>query len=103
MNNKNGVIVIWWIILMIALLIAFGFWLGEKADAKLSDDTLEIIEDLRIKHYGYSGYLSLMDSDISIEWASYYSWTMYFEDGKLFVETQDSKWFIEMEKIEEKD
>ena len=28
---------------------------------------------------------------------------MTFKDGKLFVETQDGKWFIEMKEVEEND
>lgn len=65
--------------------------------AKLSDETLKEVEKLRWKHELFNS----IGSDIDINWESYYSWTMYFEDEKLFVETQDGKWFIEMEKVEE--
>ena len=105
MNNKNGVIVIWWIILMIALLIAFGFWLGEKADAKLSDDTLEIVDNLRIKHYGLSTFFYITDDTLFYridQRPEEYKWTsITFEDGILYIETQDGKWFIGMEKVED--
>ena len=65
----------------------------------LSDETQELVDDLRWKHYGYVTLYS--DSTITIDYTDYYQWTMYFEDGKLFMETLDGKWFIEMEKMKE--
>jgi len=84
------------IIIILLILTSFVY-------AKLSDETLKTVDDLRWKHYGYgfclddiSGTVFINDSNLNYEW-----WNFYFEDGKLFVETQDGKWFIEMEKIEE--
>ena len=68
--------------------------------AGLSNETKEMVDDLRWKHYGYST-LYYVDDSISVDWSFYYQWTMYFEDGKLYVETQDGKWFIEMERVVE--
>ena len=44
------------IVLLIVLLITLGYMLGTQAFAELSDETLEIVEDLRMKHYGYNKY-----------------------------------------------
>jgi hypothetical protein len=38
--------------------------------------------------------------DSAIEWNRDFL-SIWVEDGKLFVETQDGKWFIEMEKVKE--
>ena len=85
-------IILMLIVLLLASVIVF---------AKLSDDTLGEVEDLRFKHYGYrNGELGsiegvwLTSSDIT--------WTRDFlsikvEGNKLIIETQDGKWFIEME------
>ena len=84
------------IIIILSLLTIIGM-------AKLSDETLKDVNDLRWKHYGYVsldciGYLSIADNDI--HWTADFL-SIWVKDGKLFVETQDGKWFIEMEKIEE--
>ena len=76
--------------------------LSSLAFAKLSDETQELVEDLRWKHYGY-GSLTCLDcvsfvNDTAISWSGY-TWSFWFKDGKLFVETQDGKWFIKMEKV----
>lgn len=42
--------------LLVVLLIMFGYLFGTQAFAKLTDETLEIVEDLRMKHYGYNKY-----------------------------------------------
>lgn len=79
--------------------------------AKLSDDTLEEVENLRWKHYYYyKGELAclisikgdniLRISDNTITWSSSFL-RMWVEDGIFYVETQDGKWFIEMEKVKE--
>ena len=70
----------------------------------LSDDTLKIVEVLRWKHYGYGTCLYSVkvddntvlfnDSNLDYEW-----WSFYFEDGKFFVNTQNGKWVVEMEKV----
>ena len=61
---------------------------------------METVEDLRWKHYGIrTDYVMFYDADI--QWNRDFL-SIWVEDGKLFVETQDGKWFIEMEKIEEK-
>jgi hypothetical protein len=100
---RNKIIIAWWIVLIIALLISFGFWLGDRADAELNDETLKQVDDLRTKHYNYSKlYYLQSEGDINIEWNRDYL-SIWIEDGKPFVETQDGKWFIEMEKIKEED
>ena len=71
----------------------------------MSDETSQTVNDLRWKHYGYgelicldsTDYMSVTSSGFDYEWTS-----IYFKDGKLFVETQDGKWFIEMEYIYQK-
>ena len=94
------------IIVILSLITIIGL-------AKLSDETLKTVDGLRWKHYGCGtiditdvsewisigtcGTASTIDSNFDYKW-----WNFYFEDGKLFVETQDGKWFIEMEKIEER-
>ena len=69
----------------------------------LSDDTLKIVEVLRWKHYGHgvclysidvNDIVLVNDGDFDYEW-----WSFYFEDGNLFVNTQDGKWVIEMKKV----
>jgi hypothetical protein len=73
--------------------------------AKLSDETLKEVEKLRFKHYG-QGTISIdmnenvLFFDSAIEWNRDFL-SIWVEDGKLFVETQDGKWFIEMEKVKE--
>jgi hypothetical protein len=74
--------------------------------AKLSDETLKTVEELRWKHYNdvidlnCIGVYSEVSNNIEwIEWNRDFL-SIWVEDGKLFVETQDGKWFIEMEKIE---
>ena len=69
-------------------------------ESKLSDETLETVEDLRWKHYGIrTDYVRFYDAG-AIQWNRDFL-SIWVEDGKLFVETQDGKWFIEMEKIKE--
>lgn len=63
----------------------------------LSDETKEIVEDLRWKHNPFLVY----DDSIEVVWQDYWSWHIYFEDGTFYVETQDSTWFIEMQRKEE--
>lgn len=87
------------IVLLVTLLM-----ISSLVYAKLSDETLEIVDDLRWKHeFGtlitsdsLTGILFQNDCAINYKWTSF-----YFKDGKLFVETQDGKWFIEMKKLEE--
>ena len=70
--------------------------------AKLSDDTLEEVEKLRWKHYGYK---KLGCADCVLVWAgSDIEWTRIFlsisvEGDKLIIETQDGKWYIEMKEM----
>ena len=85
------------LIIIIILLV-----LTINVTAKLNKETQDIVEKLRLK---YEWSLSLTDkdflvfnSDSDIEW-DYNFLSIYVKDGKLFVETQDGKWFIEMEKI----
>ena len=73
--------------------------------ANLSDETLEIVDDLRWKHsFGTlicDNIAGVLISDGQIEWTQNFL-SMWVEDGIFYVETQDGKWFVEMEKIEEK-
>ena len=69
--------------------------------AKLNEETLKSVEALRLKQYLDSG--TLFYSDISDTNFVYEYWSMTFEDGKLFVETQDGKWFVEMKEIKKGD
>jgi len=69
--------------------------------AKLNEETLKSVEALRLKQCLDSGtlfYSDISDANFVYEW-----WSMTFKDGKLFVETQDGKWFIEMKEVEEND
>ena len=63
--------------------------------AKLSEETKEIVEDLRWKHYPF---FYTIDDDIEWTWEQSYPY-ISFEGGTLYVTTQDGKWFIEMEKL----
>lgn len=73
--------------------------------AKLSDETLEEVNDLRWKHYGYGSitldYTLFLNAD-TLEWTRDFL-SIKVEGDRLIIETQDGKWFIEMEKIEEKE
>jgi len=76
--------------------------------AKLNDETLETIENLKEKNYGLVKWLDWDDSDSYIVYDEETNnliplrrTKLWFEDGKLFVETKDGKWVIEMEKVEE--
>ena len=88
------------------------------AMAKLSDETLEEVNKLCEKHYGHPcilwnllpditdmDYIQVYDEDqIDMVWLPYTdSFNITFEDGKLIIETQDGKWFIEMEKVKIKE
>ena len=78
------------IIVILSLITIIGL-------AKLSDETWKDINTLRWKHYSNNcityNTLYCDVSDFDYEWTS-----IYFEDGKLFIETKDGKWFIEMKK-----
>jgi len=83
------------LLIIVSLLI-----LSSLVFAKLSDETKDLVKDLRIKHYGLD---TLYVSD-TIDWDFVYDWTaMTFDDesGILYVETNNGKWFIEMKKVEE--
>lgn len=97
---RNKIIIAWWIVLIIALLISFGFWLGDRADAELNDETLKLVNNLRWKHG--RGYNTLTMSDTT-DWDFIYDWTtISFDDelGILYVETNNGKWYIEMKEEE---
>ena len=92
------------VLLLATSLIVLITVIGES---KLSDETLKTVDNLRWKHYGLGGIcldftdsiLTSTNSNIDVGWTTLYEWTMHFEDGKLSIETQDGKWFIEMEKV----
>ena len=87
-------------LLIIIILLLFSVMVS----AKLSDETLKTVEDLRWKDYWYGNSLTPIDCniDIFIDDSFIYEFQNWsFKDGKLFVETHDGKWFIEMKKIEE--
>ena len=86
-----------WIIVILTL-----FFCGLLVYAKLSDETSEEVDKLRFKHY-----MQVTDLDYSLFYCAEENtikWTRDFlsikvEDDKLIIETQDGKWFIEMEKV----
>jgi len=65
----------------------------------LSDETQGLVEDLRRKHYPffYTGD-TLYFTDIT--WTSDFL-SIKVEGNELIIETQDGKWFIEMQRKEE--
>ena len=75
-------------------------WFVLTVQARLSDETKEIVDDLRWKHYGYATLYATDDTifydPIEYEWMS-----MTFDNGILYIETQDSTWYIEMQRKEE--
>jgi len=104
----SGSIIVLCFLLPLIACVYFGW---DETDAKLSDETLEEIEKLRWKHYYYyQGELFHLesisgDSIINPVFVDY-RWTNAFlsikvEGDRLIIETQDGKWFIEMEKMEE--
>ena len=64
----------------------------------LSDETKGLVEDLRTKHYGLGTFYcsDAMIADFVYDW-----WGMTFEDGILYIETQNGEWFIEMKRKED--
>ena len=76
------------IIVFLILIVIVSFALAD-----LSDEGKKIVDDLRWKHYPVFIY------DGTIEWNRDFL-RMWVEDGIFYVETQDGKWFIEMEKVE---
>ena len=66
----------------------------------ISDEAKELVDDLRMKHYGLATFYcsDAMIADFVYDW-----WSMTFEDGILYVETQGGEWFIEMERKGETD
>lgn len=80
------------ILMIIIILLLFSVMVS----AKLSEETLDMVKELRLKHYGYS----CIDSNILSYLPFEYEWvSIHFDNGILFVETQDGKWFIEMKEI----
>lgn len=70
--------------------------------AKLSDETLEMVERLSYKHYGHGTAINCIEitQEEMDMWEIQHQWmSIWFEDGEFFVETQDGKWFVEMEKV----
>lgn len=75
-------------------------WFALTVQAGLSDETQELVEDLRWKHYGYSSLYATSDT-IFYDPVDY-TWTsIWFEDGVLYIKTQDGTWFVEMQRKEE--
>ena len=95
MKKRTRFILQW--IWIIPLLI----WFVLTAYAGLSNETEELVNDLRWKHSGFitteTQNIIEYDSNIVYEW-----WSMTFDDetGILYVETQDGKWFVEMKAVE---
>ena len=70
----------------------------------LSDEAKELVEDLSYKHYGHGTAINCIEitQEEMDRWEVQHQWlSIWFEDGKFFVETQDGTWFIEMERKEE--
>ena len=78
------------------------------ATAKLSDETIETVNKLSMKHYGHGLGLDITDmiqgdflvANTSIKWNRDFL-SIWVKDGKLFVETQDGKWCIKMKEVTE--
>lgn len=81
------------LIIVILLMLFFVIMVS----AELSDETLEMVDNLWWEHYGDQ----IADNVLIFDPFDHWGWTMSFDDGKLIIETQDGKWFIEMEKVEE--
>ena len=79
----------------IAITLACLFWVF-ISDTR-SDETQELVEDLRWKHYPFSCYVEQPDIEW---WAQRYPY-IWFEDGTFYVTTEDVTWFIEMQRKEE--
>jgi len=94
-RNKVKKILLIIMILLLATIIA---------TAKLSDETIETVNKLSIKHYGHGIDLTFMGlvsiSDNTIEWNRDFL-SIWVKDGKLYVETQDGKWCIKMKEVTE--
>lgn len=86
------------VIILCFLLPLFLCILGihfSPAEAKLSDETLEIVEDLRWKHYPFASGFTQPDIEW---WAQQYPY-IKFEDGILYIVDENVTWFVEMEKV----
>ena len=69
--------------------------------AELSNEVKADIENLRMKHYEIGTFI-YANEDTKYYRPQEYKWTsIYFEDGILYIETQDGKWFIEMKRKED--
>jgi len=97
-NTIRAVIITCFIIIVLCLI---GLAILSVVDASgLSDETIEIVNDLRWKHYGLG---TLFASDTT-DWDFVYDWTtISFDDelGILYVETNNGTWFVEMQRKEE--
>lgn len=69
----------------------------ETTQVSLSDETKELVEDLRWKHYP-----SWVQADILDEWWVQQYPYIKFEDGVLYIVDKDVTWFVEMQRKEEK-
>ena len=86
--------------IIIIILLMFTLNVG----AKLSKETQDIVERLKLK-YELSLYLTdknMLAFESAVEW-TYDFLSIWVKDGKLFVETQDGKWYIEMKEIKKGD
>ena len=93
-------------LLFLAAIVLVFVVLFSIPSGALSDDALMEVNKLCKKHYGHpcylwftnitasTDYISVTSDDFVYEW-----WSFYFEDGKLFVETQDGKWYIKMKEV----
>ena len=93
-------------LLFLAAIVLVFVVLFSIPSGALSDDTLIEVNKLCKKHYGHPCYLWCTDITASTDYISvtsddfvYEWWSFYFEDGKLFVETQDGKWYIKMKEV----
>jgi len=68
----------------------------EAKQTSLSSETQELVEDLRWKHYPFFYAVGVDDWVVWEQSYPYISW----EDGVLYVTTEDEKWLIQMEKME---
>jgi len=67
----------------------------------ISDEAKGLVDDLRWKHYGCSSLICTKGDIIYYDPIEYTYLSISFEDGVLYVETNNGTWFIEMQRKEE--
>ena len=106
-NRIDYVVCVLLVILFVAMLGLYDIYKNDQPEVGtaigvqyvyangLSDETKELVEDLRWKHYG-SGTFYM--SDFVYDWLNV---SFDDENGILYVETNNGMWFIQMQRKEE--